>query len=81
MKQACEFFPEYAERHFIGAIASLYVDESVVRHGQNQGLLVLGLGDYMMEVLNEPEFEPTKFGRKSVPRHSPRSSPEDEREV
>jgi hypothetical protein len=61
MSQARGFFPEYAERHFIGAIASLYVDESVVRYGQKQGLLVLGLGDDLMDVLNEPGFDPKKF--------------------
>ena len=61
MSEARDFFPEYAERHFIGALASLYVDESVVRYGQNQGLLILGLGDDLMKVLNEPGFEPTKF--------------------
>ena len=61
MKQARGFFPEYADRYFIGAIASLYVDESVVRYGQDQGLLVLGLGEDLMTVLNEPGFEPRKF--------------------
>jgi len=61
MSQARDFFPEYAGCHFIGAIASLYVDESVVRYGQNQGLLVLGLSDDLMKVLNEPGFEPRKF--------------------
>jgi len=61
MTQARDFFPEYADRHFIGALASLYVDESVVRYGQNQGLLILGLGDDLMKVLNEPGFVPTKF--------------------
>jgi uncharacterized protein CbrC (UPF0167 family) len=61
MESAREFFPEYADRHFIGAIASLYVDDSVVRYGQKRGVLVLGLGDYMMEVLNAPDFRPREF--------------------
>ena len=61
MAQVRHFFPEYAERRFIGAIASLYVDESVVRYGQKQGLLVLGLGEDLMDVLNDPGFEPREF--------------------
>jgi hypothetical protein len=55
------FFPEYADRHFIGAIASLYVDESVVRYGQKQGVLILGFGEDLMDVLNEPGFVPKRF--------------------
>ncbi len=61
MRQAREFLSEYADRRFIGAIASLYVDESIVRYAQRQGLLVLGLGDEMMEVLNDPGFQPAEF--------------------
>jgi hypothetical protein len=63
MTQARSFFPEYADPRFvfIGAIASLYVDESVARYGQKRGVLVLGLGDDLMDVLNEPGFKPTEF--------------------
>jgi hypothetical protein len=41
------FFPEYASRHFIGAIASLYMGESVVRYGEKQGVL---------EPIRKPKF-------------------------
>ena len=61
MAEAREFFPEYIGRHFIGAIASLYVEEGVVTHGQKQGLIVLGFGEDVMEVLNTPDFAPKKF--------------------
>jgi len=61
MSEAREFLPEYAERHFIGAIASLNVHESVVRYGQKQGLLVLGVHDLVIKVLNRPDFAPKKF--------------------
>jgi len=33
----------------------------VVRYGQKQGLLVLGLGEDLMDVLNDPGFEPREF--------------------
>ena len=61
MPEAREFFPEYSDKKFIGAIASLYVDESVVRYGERQGLIVLGFGEGVMEVLNSPGFRPKAF--------------------
>ena len=61
LPEAREFFPEYVSRHFIGAIASLYVDESVVRYGEKLGLVVLGFGEDVMEVLNTPDFVPQVF--------------------
>lgn len=61
MPQAREFFPEYADKKFIGAIASLYVDESVVKYGEKLGLIVLGFGEDVMEVLNSPGFKPKEF--------------------
>ena len=56
-----EFFPEYADKKIIGAIASLYVDESLVRFGEKQGLIVLGFGEDVMDVLNSPGFVPREF--------------------
>ncbi|MFQ5594733.1 MAG: hypothetical protein ACE5HA_11360, partial [Anaerolineae bacterium] len=56
-----EFFSEYADKKIIGAIASLYVDPSLVRFGERQGLIVLGFGEDVMEVLNSPEFSPREF--------------------
>lgn len=61
LPEAHDFFPEYADNKFIGAIASLYVDESVVRYGEKQGLIVLGFGEDVMEVLNSPGFVPRVF--------------------
>lgn len=61
MPTAREFFPEYAARKFIGAIASLYVDQSLVLYGEKLGLIVLGFGTDVMEVLNSPDFVPKIF--------------------
>jgi len=58
---AREFFPEYPEKKIIGLMASFYVDDSVVRQCERQGLIVLGIGHDMMEVLNAPGFQPTSF--------------------
>ncbi len=61
LPEARDFFPEYANKKFVGAIASLYVEESVVRYGEKQGLIVLGFGEDVMEVLNSPGFVPKTF--------------------
>lgn len=61
MVTARDFMPEYSGRSFIGAIASLYVDNNLVRYGERRGLIVLGFGQNVMEVLNGPEFVPKKF--------------------
>lgn len=62
LPQVGEFFPEYAGKQIIGAIASLYVDDSLVRYGERLGLIVLGFGEDVMEVLNTPGFRPKSFG-------------------
>ena len=41
-----------ADRAIVGAIASLYVDPSLVRYGERLGLIVLGFGTDVMQVLN-----------------------------
>ena len=56
-----DFFPEHANKRLIGAIASLYVDPSLVRHAERQGLIVLGFGDQLMDILNSPTFTPKLF--------------------
>ena len=61
MSRARAYFPEYADKKFVGAIASLYVEPSIVRHGERQGLIVLGTGEELMDVLNSPEFRPKVF--------------------
>ncbi len=37
------------------------IDSSLVKHGQRQGLLMLGITDGIMEVLNSNDFAPTVF--------------------
>lgn len=61
MTTARDFLPEYSDRKFIGAIASLYVDERLVRQGERQGLIVLGFGTNVMQILNTSGFTPKLF--------------------
>ena len=56
-----DYFPEYANKRVIGAIASLYVDQSLVRHGERLGVIVLGFNEEVMAVLNSAEFMPKAF--------------------
>ncbi len=58
---ARDFFPEYMNKKFIGAIASLYVDERQVKDGERRGVIVLGFGEDVMEVLNTKGFVPKVF--------------------
>lgn len=53
-----EFFPEYADYPLIGILASLAVEESVLNYAERRGLVVLGVGDELMEVKNRPGFTP-----------------------
>ena len=61
LSEAHDFFPEHAGKRIIGAIASLYVDQSLVLRGERLGLVVLGFGDDVMQVLNSPGFIPSFF--------------------
>ena len=46
------FYPEYADRRPIGTLATLYPDKSIVRLATRRGVLVMGMGDETMDVLN-----------------------------
>jgi len=61
LPKAKNFFPEYADKKFIGAIASLYVDKRQVKDGEKRGIIVLGFGQDVMEVLNSKGFSPKTF--------------------
>ncbi|OQW94984.1 MAG: hypothetical protein BWK79_03955 [Beggiatoa sp. IS2] len=61
MQKIHDYFPEFEGKQFIGAIASLYVDETLARYGEKLGLVVLGFGEELMDVLNGPGFVPKVF--------------------
>ncbi len=61
LPQVRDYFPEFADKKVIGAIASLYVNDSLVRRGERLGLIVLGFGEDVMDVLNDPDFVPTAY--------------------
>ena len=53
-----EFFPEYQSCKIIGIIASLYVDQSLVRYCSAKGVLVMAMGDSTMDILNKGAEQP-----------------------
>lgn len=61
LQEAREFFPQYKEKKVIGALASLYIDTSLVRHIEKQGLIAMAVGQNLMDVLNSPSFKPREF--------------------
>ena len=61
LTRAREFVPEYAGRRILGVLASFYIDPTLTRYGERQGLIMLGATDGIMEVRNSPEFSPREF--------------------
>jgi hypothetical protein len=55
------FFPEYAERKLIGILATLFINESVLKYAEKKGFLVLGVGEELMEVKNRKGFKPKEW--------------------
>ncbi|MBK1703436.1 hypothetical protein [Halochromatium glycolicum] len=51
------FFPEYEHKRLVGVLANLYPDPSVVRRASAAGILVMGMGDDAMQVLNPEALE------------------------
>lgn len=51
-----ELFPEYEGKQIVGVVASLYLDESVIRYATTKGYYAMGMkGDYM-DFLNAEEI-------------------------
>ena len=59
MGQIQDYFPEFKDRKLVGAIASLFVDASVVNYASAKGILALAVGDNLVDVQNPAGFKPT----------------------
>jgi hypothetical protein len=59
--EAREYLPQARGLKLVGALASFYVDPSLVRAAERQGLIVLGLARGIVEVLNREGFRPAEF--------------------
>ena len=61
LSEARDFLPEYADKQIIGALGTFYVDPSLIKHGQRHGLIMLGVIDGLMQILNEEGFVPKAY--------------------
>jgi hypothetical protein len=55
------FFPQAEGLKVVGSLASLYVEPSLVRAAERQGLFVFGLSSGLPEVMNTPGFKPSAY--------------------
>jgi hypothetical protein len=58
MMEFKEFFPEYADKRAMGAVAAMIVEESVGRFAMKQGLFVIEQAGDTLRMANEEGFEP-----------------------
>jgi hypothetical protein len=56
-----DYFPEFKDRKLIAGLAMLYADKSLIRYASSKGILILAVGDELMDVMNEPGFVPSEF--------------------
>ncbi|MBF0177334.1 MAG: hypothetical protein HQL63_10895 [Magnetococcales bacterium] len=53
-----DFFPEYADRRVMGAVAGIVMDENVNRHAMNEGLFVIVQSGESVQMANDAAFKP-----------------------
>jgi len=56
-----DYFPEYREFQIIGCVASLHVKQDVLRFASKQGLVVLGMREGLIKVINPDGFQMRYF--------------------
>ncbi|MHB8205074.1 MAG: hypothetical protein ACYDHG_15395 [Desulfomonilaceae bacterium] len=61
IEEVREYFPEFRDRKIIGSLATLYAEESLIKFASRKGILILAVGDELMDVKNEPGFKPAIF--------------------
>ncbi len=53
-----KYFPEYADKNVVGAVAGIVIDEDADRYAYKQGLFVIAQNGETVEFLNDAGFEP-----------------------
>ncbi|MBF0625788.1 MAG: DUF3782 domain-containing protein [Magnetococcales bacterium] len=53
-----EFFPEFARKRLMGAVAGIVVEEGVAEYAMKQGLFVIMQSGDNVRLINEPAFAP-----------------------
>ena len=54
-----DYFPEFRDRKLIGAIASLFLNTSLINYASAKGILALAVGDDLMDIKNPAGFKPS----------------------
>ena len=54
-----DYFPEFKDRKLIGAIASLFLNTSLINYASAKGILALAVGDDLMDIKNPAGFKPS----------------------
>jgi hypothetical protein len=57
LREVRTFLPEYADKQIVGALATFYVDPSLIAYVERQGLIMLGVVDGLMQLLNTAAFQ------------------------
>jgi hypothetical protein len=52
------FFPEYADRQVMGAVAGIVIEENVSKFAYRRGLFVIGQSGDTVTILNDTKFRP-----------------------
>jgi predicted AAA+ superfamily ATPase len=55
------FFPEYADRKVIGAVAGIVIDEDADTFAYRQGLFVIAQSGEVVTILNDAQFRPKQW--------------------
>jgi len=58
IKNFRNFFPEYAERKIIGAVAGIVIDEGADKFAYRKGLFVIAQTGDIVKILNDEKFRP-----------------------
>jgi len=61
LKEFRRFFPEYADRKIIGAVAGIVIESGADRFAYRQGLFVIAQKGENVTILNDSKFIPKKF--------------------
>ena len=56
-----EFFPEYADRQILGAVAGIVIEEQADRFAYREGLFVIGQAGDTVRILNDNKFQPKSW--------------------
>jgi hypothetical protein len=56
-----DYFPERKNKKIIGCLATLYAHKSLIKYASGKGILVIAVGEELMDIVNEPGFKPTEF--------------------